>query len=207
MYNIVILAIALMFTPSRLRHDYFYAVLEVVTDSLQLIVGEFNGYRLRKQYEMSISSQIIYLEKFLNDRYNSISAYPAIYITDSLITDEKIYIGNMGEEGAELYVGNKWSVGGYELGNEVLSGGITWQSLINDNYDLPSEGASWTAIADDEAVYVGNSNEFGYFFEFVVHVSDTHWAAMTDLQTEMSLYINRYKLLGINYTYDIYEEF
>lgn len=208
MYNIVILAIALMLTPSRLRHDYFYAILEVITDSLQLIVDEFNEYRLQKQYEMSISSQIIYLEKFLNDRYNLLSFYPAIYITDSLVTDEKIFVGNADEEDAEVFIGDEFDTfyGNYMIGNEVIFGGKTWRSLINNNGDLPAEGLSWTAIAEDEIIFVGNADEYGSFFEFVVHISASHWEALTDVQTEMSLYINRYKLLGINYTYDIYEE-
>jgi hypothetical protein len=205
-YNIVIFTIAAMFVPTTLRKDFFLSFVEAFTDSIQLIIDDFNAFRIRKQYEMNINAQIIYLEKFLNDKYNASGAYPAIYITDALIDDEIVYVGNPDEEEAALYLGDLWDYEAfYNVDEECFTAdGKTWKSLIDGNYDLPAEGVSWTEVAINEIVHIGHSNEYPAMFSFVVHITDTHWAVISGLENEMRSYINRYKLLGTQYTFDIY---
>lgn len=205
-YNIVIFTIAAMFVPTALRKDFFLSFVEAFADSIQLIIDDFNAFRIRKKYEMNINAQIIYLEKFLNDKYNASGTYPAIYITDALIDDELIYVGNPDEEDAALYLGDLWDVEAfYNVGEECFTtDGKTWKSLIDGNYDLLGEGVSWTEVANNEIVHIGHSNEYPAMFSFVVHIADTHWAAISGLENEMRSYINRYKLLGTQYTFDIY---
>jgi hypothetical protein len=205
-YNIIIFTIAAMFVPTSLRKDFFYSFIEAITDSIQLIIDDFNTFRIRKKYEMNINAQIIYLEKFLNDKYNALGTYPAIYITDALIDDEIIYVGQPDEEDAALYIGDLWDIEAfYNIGEEcITSDGKTWQSLVDGNYDLLAEGVSWTEVASDETLYIGNSDEYPAMFSFVIHILDTHWAVISGLENEMRSYINRYKLLGTQYTFDIY---
>ncbi|MDD3860801.1 MAG: hypothetical protein PHW83_11425 [Bacteroidales bacterium] len=206
-YFINILVISLMFVPMMLRCDFFEAFLKSMVGSIQFIIDEFNTFRLRKLYEMNINAQIIYLEKFLNDKYNAAGTFTDIYITDYLIDDEKMYMGNPDEEDAEIYFGDTYIIGhSYGIGEECIYGGTTWQSLVDDNMDLPAEGVSWTAVADDEIIYIGNSDEYPAMYTFIVHITTTHWAVISDLENEMRSYINRYKLLGTKYTLDIYEE-
>lgn len=204
-YNIVIFTIAAMFVPTALRKDFFLSFVEAFADSIQLIIDDFNAFRIRKKYEMNINAQIIYLEKFLNDKYNASGTYPAIYITDALIDDELIYVGNPDEEDAALYLGDLYNPDPfYNIGEECLFYFKTWKSLEDGTFDLPFEGSLWTEVADNETIYMGNSNEYPAMFSFVVHIASAHWAAISGLENEMRSYINRYKLLGTQYTFDIY---
>ncbi len=208
MYNLIVFILLIMFTPTRLRGEMMKSLLEAISVPLQTIVDKLIAFRARKTYEMAISSQIIYMEKMLNDKFNPSGLYTPIYITDALVTDEKVYIGQMDEEEGGVYVGQKW-IPGVSLANtddKFLFEGITWKSLIDDNTTVPEEGANWTELANDEIVYVGHIDEYSSPYTFIVHISQAHYNAITSQIDEMTSHINKYKLLGTKYIYDVYEE-
>jgi hypothetical protein len=159
---------------------------------------------------MAVSAQIVYLELMLNSRFNAEAAYPDIYITDNLDADEPIYMGNQGEEQAEVYIGNAWLASeSYGEDDEVIYNNQTWISLSEDNVNnVPAdESLYWTRPSDIEepVAYTGNREEYDGGMFFVVNIRDDHYAALSSRVSEMSAIIYKYKLFGVNFNYNIYE--
>ncbi len=205
MYNIVISILLIMLIPPRLRKGLMISFLNTISVPLQYIVDSLAAFRMQKSYEMALNSQIIYLEKMLNKTFNPYGTFDDIYITDNLLTDEKIYMGQPDEEDSIVYFGHVW-IPGVSTANdadEFLFDGLTWVSLIDDNSTDPVEGETWAVVADDEMIYLGYMDEFMGSLSFTVHLSSSLYTQIVTRMPEMSSYINKYKLLGIKYKYEI----
>lgn len=68
--------------PSILRKPVFLAVLYAIAAPVQAVHSAFTGFRKIKLYELSINPQVVYLEKMLNDKYDS--GLKRIYIADAV---------------------------------------------------------------------------------------------------------------------------
>lgn len=103
--------------PPFLRKPKLIAWLMVLVSPIQTLWNEFSAYRLSILDQVSFNSQIIYLEKLLNDRYN-IAMVQLIFITDVANVEYQylankaegyppLYLKNKAEAGDTLYIGNK----------------------------------------------------------------------------------------------------
>ncbi len=205
MYNLIISTLLLILMPPRLRKELMTAMLESLSVPLQTVIDNLVVFRIKKSYEMALNAQIIYLEKMLNDKFNAEGSYTDIYITDNLVTDERVYIGQPDEEDSAVYFGHVWSSGisNADAGDEFIFDDKTWQSLVDDNTTDPEEGLNWTEVAADEIVYFGLLDEFAALFTFTVHIVAALYASIESRIPEMSSYLEKYKLLGTKYNYEI----
>jgi hypothetical protein len=199
-----------MLTPIIMRKPHYLALIQCIATPLQSIVDRLILFRLQKRFEMAVSSQIIYLELMLNARFNAESAYPDIYITDNLDADEPMYMGNLGEEQAEVYIGNSWnSITAYATDEEVIYNNQTWISLSDSNTNnVPAVGSSyWTQPSgiEEPVVFTGNHGEYDGGVFFIVNIRADHYTALDTRIAEMNAIIYKYKLFGVNFNYNIYE--
>jgi len=72
---------------------------------IQTLYSTYNLYRTSVLYNTAFTSQVIYLEKLLNDKYNSSGALPDIFIEDSE-NIEQLYLTNTEEEVEGIYISN-----------------------------------------------------------------------------------------------------
>jgi hypothetical protein len=109
MFSINLSNIITWLLPTFLRGPGLQAWLKALVTPLQALHNMLSAYRTRKHYEMAITSQVIYLEKMLNDIYDPTNE--AIYIDDIGKVD-KVYLFNKIEGKQPPYIYNK-SESGY----------------------------------------------------------------------------------------------
>ena len=85
-FNIVISKLIIQQEPGVLRKNKFLSYLNVMLEPVNSIYYWLKDYRDLIAYETSITGQVIYLEKLLNDRFSPQAAAP-IYITDENYTE------------------------------------------------------------------------------------------------------------------------
>ena len=88
-YDVNILALVRQYTPVVLRKAKLIALLDSMTHPLRWLQSKFATYRESVTYRLSITSQVCYLQKLLNDRYDN--------------TDRRIYISD-GNQVSETYI-------------------------------------------------------------------------------------------------------
>jgi len=72
---------------------------------IKTLYTSYSNYRITVLYQTAFSAQVIYLEKLLNDKYNSSGEFPDIYIEDA-DNIEQVYLTNTEEEVEGLYITN-----------------------------------------------------------------------------------------------------
>ncbi len=195
--------------PRSCRADHLVATIRSLCMPVDKILTGLNDLYRASKYSCATSCQIIYLEKILNDRFNATATYPAITITDNLAADEPAYMGNASEEQAAMYLGNTYASDAiYATGEEAIHNDMVWKSLSDDNENHEPEADSeyWQSpTTPQEAVqYIGHVNEYNGGLYFIVNISADNHAAIEE--AAMSAILNRYKIYGVTYTYNIYEE-
>ena len=80
MFNVNLTSVLTWLLPSFLRGKTIIAMLQSMLTPLQNLHVTLARFRTLKAYELSITPQIIWLEKMLNDKFDVIGA--GIYITD-----------------------------------------------------------------------------------------------------------------------------
>lgn len=84
-YSIIFISLCQYLIPSFLRQSKIIVFLKVMLSSLQNMNDDFVLFVKSKQYEMSITGQVIYLEKLLNDEFDN--NLRRIYIEDAVTVD------------------------------------------------------------------------------------------------------------------------
>ena len=84
-YSVIFISLCQYLIPSFLRKTKLISFLKVMLSSLQNMNDEFVLFVESKVYEMSITSQVIYLEKLLNDNFDY--ELRRIYIEDAVNLD------------------------------------------------------------------------------------------------------------------------
>lgn len=103
MININLIQLAMMLLMGFLRQD-------LLKEFVGVVVGQINGastlhtFYQEKEYEMTFTGQVIYLEHYLNDLYDPINR--DIYIED-FDGPETTYLFNKAENNEETYLFNK----------------------------------------------------------------------------------------------------
>lgn len=201
-YNVDILMLIKQLLPFRLRLAHVISFVHSILFPLQYIHDSLVSYRDKKQYELSISPQVIYLEKLLNDTFNPLSAYDDIYITDSRDFDILVYMGNEGEQEAGVYFGNQYlPFISYSTGDEVIYDGITWKAIQDVSGITPGTNPSyWVEPGDEseEAPYIGNASEYNLGVLFTVNINQALHDQLTvdNRLGELDSLINQYKMFS-----------
>jgi hypothetical protein len=76
--------------PTFLRKEVITGFLETLLKPFSWLKGIFDSFRRRNLYELGITSQVVYLEKLLNDRYDS--EFSRIKITDGYLFNNQTFI-------------------------------------------------------------------------------------------------------------------
>jgi hypothetical protein len=69
-------------TPQALRKPRFMAFLRGFMSGVQYVHAAFIDFKLATEYQLTITGQVVYLEKMLNDRWDFLQR--RIYITDGV---------------------------------------------------------------------------------------------------------------------------
>lgn len=145
MFNLDFAYIIECLLPPFLRGPKMLAWLISLTKPIETLYNTFQAFRSSSLDKVSYNSQIIYLEKLLNDRFNPSMVAP-IYIADvanisyTYVANkaegyDPIYIGNKAEAGTPLYIGNRSEYQGqYEF--KVMVPAAVYADLLADNEAL-----------------------------------------------------------------------
>lgn len=104
--------------PPFLRGNIMIAWLSALSKPIEQLYVSFMSYRAATMIKVSYNSQVIYLEKLLNDTYNSGGTLP-IYIYDTANTQVE-YLANKAEGYQSPYIYNKSEpdTGSWYIGNK-----------------------------------------------------------------------------------------
>lgn len=196
--------------PWYKRKPRIKGLLHVMFQPLKELHGQFLTFRDDTLYRLSITSQVIYLEKLLNDRFNGGSpargasntvglydgAPVGIHITlpSSYILPN--YIWNKAEQRPKTYLYNKWRNNiNYTAGEFSVYGSYVWKALQNNTNKQPDNNpADWVQHAD--RLYMRNKVEFDTY-DFVVNIP-TAVGLVTDaaFAAKVTAEINEYLIAG-----------
>lgn len=170
--------------------------LLLLTAKIRSNYAAFLIYRQEVIYKVGFNSQIIYLEKLLNDKFSPITG--GIYI-NNIIDIDRLYVYNKIEEKPKLYVYNKWKAATvYAVGEFAVYGDSVWRCLTAGSGQVPVEGANWTF--HKKKLYMKNKAQYLLSYDFIVMVP----AALVFDINEMKAQVNFYKLAGKRYTIQTY---
>lgn len=88
-YDIIYNKLLSWLTPTMLRKQKMLAWIAIIISPVQFIYQDLLRFRTQKLYELSITPQVVYLQKLLNDRYDYVDR--RIRIVDALDA-EPIYL-------------------------------------------------------------------------------------------------------------------
>lgn len=181
-------------TPSVYKKTNFRVWVDVLISQVKWLYNSvFKPYEEATLYNLSFTGQIIYLEQFLNDKYDSSSR--RIYINNVADVDRE-YIYNKIEQKPKRYVYNKWnSVTAYVAGQYSVEGDTVYICLQNSTNNQPSISPTYWA-AHAEKTYFKNHAQYATTYDFIVMVPS--FISFND--SEMKAYINLYKIAGKRYT-------
>ncbi len=108
-YNLDIIRLCIVLLPYCVRKEKIIAFLKSITAPLRTLQGIFNIYRVNFDYDLRINSQVVYLEKVLNDNFDA--ELKRIYIVDNNAVVLQKYIYTQVETKpsylGKLFVGSK----------------------------------------------------------------------------------------------------
>lgn len=84
-YNIIYSKLVQWLTPAMLRRPFLLAWINVCVSPVSYVYNNLLRFRTLKLYQLSITPQVCYLQKLLNDQYDYISR--GIRIIDALDAD------------------------------------------------------------------------------------------------------------------------
>ncbi len=101
MFNVNLISVITWLLPSFLRGKAIIALLKALVLPLQNLHLSLDAFRSQKQYELSITGQVIWLEKMLNSIFDPINEH--IYIED-VEADVRVYIAHKNENRRPPYI-------------------------------------------------------------------------------------------------------
>lgn len=206
------------------RKQKFMDWLQSLMKPLQELHIVFLEYVEATFYKLSITSQIIYLEKLLNDKFNSglparavsstVGLYDGtptgIYITDPDTFIFPLYIWNKIEQRPKTFIYNKWDASIYYIGQADTGTGIgefavddgkVWQATQTNINARPSTSPiKWSEYA--ELTYLHNKEEFEGEYDAVVHIP-TAVGDVNDVTfiSRVKSEVNVYRIAGKRFQY------
>lgn len=158
---------------------------------------KFQAFKTEVDYLNYYNSQIIYLEKVLNDKWDLLNR--GIYI-DNLADLDRLYIFNKLEAKPTTFVYNKWQpLILYPAGSQISYKLKIYQCTSPTTGQFPDiTPGVWRYQKD--APIMRNKQEFNLQNDFIVYVP----SSVTFDESQMRATINQYKFAGLNYQIIIY---
>lgn len=100
-FNIQFYLLAEWLIPIRLRTSVLVAFIKSCFVPVILLHNDFMNYRKAKLYEVKMNYQVVYLEAYLNDRFDAIER--RIYIGDAQIASQIYLYQEVEEKPVPLY--------------------------------------------------------------------------------------------------------
>ena len=121
--------------PMRTRMARLLAFLSALSDNLNIIYQQFRYNREANLYKLSITPQVCYLEKLLNDRYDY--SQRLIYIDNAI--DRPVTYIYMEDELKPVYLGKIWIYTGGET-SQMADDFIIFvpMSIVFENAEMTS---------------------------------------------------------------------
>ena len=105
MFNVNLTSVLTWLVPPFLRGKTLIALLKALVLPLQNIHISLDAFRTKKQYELSVTSQVIWLEKMLNTIFDPLNEL--IYIED-IGAVEQVYVAHKYENHRPPYIYHKY---------------------------------------------------------------------------------------------------
>jgi hypothetical protein len=176
---------------------HYLRFMRVFTTQLQVVQTALNAFIALIQYRLYFSSQIIYLQRYLNDQFDAIPRRIYIVNENNAIVN---YIFNKAESPAaaqKRYLFNKSeaydNTTAYVLGDIVTYGGKVYRALGATTGNLPTNTTKWVYLRD--VMYLFNKGERSADYNFRVYVPNILVIDADKLDDE----IQRYIFSGIKY--------
>lgn len=90
-YNLDIIRLCIVLLPYCVRKEKIIAFLKSITTPLRTLQGVFNIYRVNFDYDLRINSQVVYLEKVLNDNFDAELKRIRIEDNNAVVDQKYIY--------------------------------------------------------------------------------------------------------------------
>jgi hypothetical protein len=183
--------------PSFLRKPRFIEWAYLPIKMVKNLHFEFLGFRFDTLYNASFNSQIVYLEKLLNDRFDNINK--GIYILNTADI-ERQYIFNKNELRPAIMFYNKFDYDTvYEPFDYCVYNNVVYKALVNVLHTYPD-----TSVTEWEVqgfiTFLKNNAEFYGNTDFVIFVR----ANFVYNVFELIALVNFYKLAGKRFTIQTY---
>lgn len=196
MFNIDWSRLVAMLTPPFWRQPNRAAWLLYLAYPVRLAHARFMAFKSEVDLLNYYNSQIIYLEKRLNDKWDPVGR--GIYI-DNLADLDRMYIFNKIEGKLTTRVFNKWDPTILYGNNNMVTRNrkiyVSQAPTINQD---PAVNPVWRFVRDQ--VVARNKAEFDLQNDFIVYVP----SGVTFNQSEMKAVVNLYKFASLRYTIIIY---
>ena len=169
MFSINFARFAKNLIPWFLRKPRFKQWIGVLTWGSSIALDDLKGYRVLKDYELQFTGQRLYLERWLNDKFDSVNK--AITVTN-IVLIQNPFVFNAIEE-RETYLVNKWNVSAtYVIHDRVSYGGEIYKALATTTSNIPSSSpASW--LTQRDRMFLFNKSEIGGAIVFTVTIPVT----------------------------------
>ncbi len=147
--------------------DFLYSLIK----PLQSLNDSFNLFRNKVSSDLSYNSQVIQLERLLNDCYDPTQR--RIFIEDTANIDYN-YLYNELENREAVYFYNNWDLNVRYAVNEfsvaiIGSSTIVYQSKLNNKGKIPSSNPSYWKTHKIISYYK-NSSEFDNLIRYIIHI-------------------------------------
>lgn len=90
-YNLDIVRLCIVLLPYAVRKDRIIAFLRAITTPLRTLQNTFNIYRVNFDYDLRINSQVVYLEKVLNDNFDEELRRIRVEDNEAVVNQKYIY--------------------------------------------------------------------------------------------------------------------
>lgn len=159
--------------------------------------AEFLILRDDYMYKVRYNSQVIYLERILNDKFDSVNR--AIYITDLNQINEEYWYQNIESKPAN-YLYSNWNVGtAYLIGEYAVDGNTVYIAIANNSGLQPSANLiEWEVYKANKFLYL--KSEFNLSGGFIVNVP----SALVYNDSMMRAIINYYRFASKQYVINLY---
>jgi hypothetical protein len=194
MFNINFARFGKNLTPWFLRSARNKQWVGVITWSSSLSLDSLKSYRNLKDYELQFTGQTLYLEKWVNDKFDPVNH--GFEVENIQLTQNPFVFNKL--EGRETYAANKYkSATAYVVGDRVASVGIIYRCVAATTGNTPaSSPAFWTVVRDQLHLYNKNEIGNGVVFRVIVPLTIT----LTDIvRNDIRIEVEKFVIAGHEY--------
>jgi len=194
MYNINFARFGKNLTPWFLRSPRNKQWIGVITWGASIANDSLKSFRTLKDYELQFTGQRLYLEKWLNDKFDPVNQ--GFEIENIQLTQNPFVFNKI--EGRETYTANKFNPAtAYVVGDRVTSVGIVYRATSGSTGNTPaSNPAFWTVVRDQLHLYNKTEIGNGVVFQVIVPLSIT----LTDqVRNNIKIQVDKFVIAGHEY--------